>query len=94
MVALSKPSELKAIAPMITWPDPDDGLWTRGGAIELGLTVPGPSCRAPTSRRRPRFAGPSGGPAGGHFARKARSAVLTSSAWVHSSPCGAPSIST
>ncbi|MFF7644194.1 CocE/NonD family hydrolase [Streptomyces canus] len=25
---------------MITWSDPDDGLWTRGGAIELGLTVP------------------------------------------------------
>lgn len=40
MAALSKPPELKAIAPMITWSDPDDGLWTRGGAIELGLTVP------------------------------------------------------
>ncbi|MEU6373528.1 CocE/NonD family hydrolase [Streptomyces sp. NPDC046909] len=38
--ALSKPPELKAIAPMITWSDPDDGLWTRGGAIELGITVP------------------------------------------------------
>ncbi|MFG2554017.1 CocE/NonD family hydrolase [Streptomyces sp. NPDC048581] len=40
MAALSKPPELKAIAPMITRSDPDDGLWTRGGAIELGLTVP------------------------------------------------------
>ncbi len=40
MAALSKPPELKAIAPMITWSDPDDGLWTRGGAIELGISVP------------------------------------------------------
>ncbi|MDX3246360.1 CocE/NonD family hydrolase [Streptomyces sp. ME18-1-4] len=40
MAALSKPPELKAIAPMITWSDPDDGLWTRGGAIELGITAP------------------------------------------------------
>jgi hypothetical protein len=40
MAALSKPPDLKAIAPMITWSDPDDGLRTRGGVIELGLTVP------------------------------------------------------
>jgi putative CocE/NonD family hydrolase len=40
MAALSKPPELKAIAPLITWSDPDDGLWARGGAIELGITVP------------------------------------------------------
>ncbi|MGW2379765.1 CocE/NonD family hydrolase [Streptomyces sp. NPDC001658] len=40
MAALSKPPELKAIAPMITWSEPDDGLWTRGGAIELGITAP------------------------------------------------------
>ncbi|MFI5681128.1 CocE/NonD family hydrolase [Streptomyces cellulosae] len=39
MAALSKPPELKAIAPLITWSDPEDGLWTRGGAIELGTTV-------------------------------------------------------
>ncbi|MFD9392587.1 CocE/NonD family hydrolase [Streptomyces sp. NPDC060000] len=39
MAALSKPPELKAIAPMVTWSDPDDGLWTRGGTIELGTTV-------------------------------------------------------
>ncbi|MFF4274302.1 CocE/NonD family hydrolase [Streptomyces sp. NPDC001536] len=40
MAALSKPPELKAIAPMVAWSDPDDGLWTRGGAIELGITAP------------------------------------------------------
>ncbi|WP_405824966.1 CocE/NonD family hydrolase [Streptomyces sp. NBC_01390] len=40
MAALSKPPELKAIAPIVTWSDPDDGLWTRGGAIELGITAP------------------------------------------------------
>ncbi|NIY70786.1 CocE/NonD family hydrolase [Streptomyces malaysiensis] len=39
MAALAKPPELKAIAPMITWCDPEDGLWTRGGAIELGVGV-------------------------------------------------------
>ncbi|MDQ0596128.1 putative CocE/NonD family hydrolase [Streptomyces canus] len=39
MAALSKPPELKAIAPMVTWSDPDGGLWTRGGAIELGITA-------------------------------------------------------
>ncbi|OUD05022.1 CocE/NonD family hydrolase [Streptomyces swartbergensis] len=39
MAALSKPPELQAIAPLITWSDPDDGLWTRGGAIELGMTA-------------------------------------------------------
>lgn len=40
MAALSKPPELKAIAPSITWSDPDDGLFSRGGAIELGITLP------------------------------------------------------
>jgi hypothetical protein len=35
-----------------------------------------------------------GDPAAGHFPRKVSSAALTSSAWVHSRPCGAPSIST
>ncbi|MGP3920360.1 CocE/NonD family hydrolase [Nonomuraea sp. 10N515B] len=40
MAALSKPPELKAIAPLFTWSDPDDGLFSRGGAIELGITVP------------------------------------------------------
>jgi len=40
MAALSKAPELKAIAPQITWSDPDDGLFARGGASELGITVP------------------------------------------------------
>ncbi|MEV0642378.1 CocE/NonD family hydrolase [Streptomyces sp. NPDC050619] len=38
--ALSKPPELTAIAPQITWSDPHDGLFGRGGAVELGLTMP------------------------------------------------------
>lgn len=40
MAALSRPPELKAIAPLITWSDPDDGLFSRGGPIELGISVP------------------------------------------------------
>ncbi|QYX83534.1 CocE/NonD family hydrolase [Streptomyces akebiae] len=40
MAALSRAPELKAIARLILWADPDDGLWTRGGAIELGITAP------------------------------------------------------
>jgi putative CocE/NonD family hydrolase len=40
MAALAKPPELKAIAPMITWSEPDDGLFARGGASELGINVP------------------------------------------------------
>jgi uncharacterized protein len=40
MAALAKPPELKAIAPMVTWSEPDDGLFARGGAQELGITVP------------------------------------------------------
>jgi putative CocE/NonD family hydrolase len=40
MAALSKPPALQAIAPMITWSEPEDGLFTRGGAVELGITVP------------------------------------------------------
>ncbi|MFI9408579.1 CocE/NonD family hydrolase [Nocardia gamkensis] len=35
--ALSKPPELRAISPQVTWSDPSDGLHFRGGAIELGL---------------------------------------------------------
>jgi len=51
---------------------------------------PSPAIPTAASIRRP-----AGRPcAGGHFLRKARSAVLTSSAWVHSRPCGAPSTST
>ncbi|MEU4344034.1 CocE/NonD family hydrolase [Nocardia sp. NPDC023852] len=40
MAALAKPPELKAISPRITWSEPDDGLFARGGAAELGITVP------------------------------------------------------
>ena len=39
MAALSKPPELKAIAPMNTWSEPNDGLFSRGGVLELGTTV-------------------------------------------------------
>jgi uncharacterized protein len=56
MAALSKPPELKAIAPMVTWSDPDDGLWTRGGAIELGhrALVPHDGRRRADARARNR----------------------------------------
>jgi uncharacterized protein len=40
MAALTKPPELKAISPRIAWSDPDDGLFARGGAYELGIDVP------------------------------------------------------
>lgn len=40
MAALSKPPELRAIAPQVTWSEPDDGLFARGGASELGITLP------------------------------------------------------
>ncbi|MEU1956693.1 CocE/NonD family hydrolase [Nocardia rhamnosiphila] len=39
MAALAKPPELKAIAPAFTWSEPHDGLFSRGGAVELGITV-------------------------------------------------------
>jgi putative CocE/NonD family hydrolase len=35
--ALEHPAALKAISPAVTWSDPLDGLFARGGAIELGL---------------------------------------------------------
>ena len=28
------------MAPVMTWSDPMDGLFARGGAVELGITVP------------------------------------------------------
>lgn len=37
--ARMRPPALKAIAPLITWADPDDGVYTRGGALELGTTA-------------------------------------------------------
>jgi putative CocE/NonD family hydrolase len=39
MAALSKPPELEAIAPAVTWSEPDDGLFSRGGVLELGISV-------------------------------------------------------
>ncbi len=40
MAAIEKPAGLVAIAPSVTWSDPYDGLFARGGAIELGLSLP------------------------------------------------------
>lgn len=40
LAALAGAPELKAISPMITWSEPDDGLFRRGGAAELGLNLP------------------------------------------------------
>lgn len=37
MAAVGRPPALKAIAPRVTWADPDDGLFSRGGAYEYGL---------------------------------------------------------
>lgn len=37
--ALAKPAELKAISPRMTWSDPNDGLFARGGAAELGINI-------------------------------------------------------
>ena len=37
--AIAQPPGLHAIAPMITWSDPANGLMFRGGAIELGLNA-------------------------------------------------------
>jgi uncharacterized protein len=40
MAAVEQPPSLGAIAPAVTWRDPLDGLFARGGALELGLTLP------------------------------------------------------
>ena len=40
MAALEQPPSLAAIAPMMTWSEPLDGLLARGGALELGLALP------------------------------------------------------
>lgn len=39
LAALERPPSLRAISPMMTWSDPLDGLFARGGAVELGLAV-------------------------------------------------------
>ncbi len=38
--ALTQPSALSAMAPLLTWADPRDGLYSRGGVLELGLDLP------------------------------------------------------
>jgi putative CocE/NonD family hydrolase len=40
MAALEQPPSLAAIAPGLTWSEPLDGLFARGGALELGLALP------------------------------------------------------
>jgi putative CocE/NonD family hydrolase len=39
MPALERPPSLVAISPLMTWSEPMDGLFARGGAIELGITL-------------------------------------------------------
>jgi putative CocE/NonD family hydrolase len=39
MAAIDGPSELGAIIPQVTWSEPNDGLFMRGGALELGLNA-------------------------------------------------------
>jgi putative CocE/NonD family hydrolase len=34
--AIQRPPALKAMVPFITWSEPLDGLWARGGALEIG----------------------------------------------------------
>lgn len=40
LAAIGQPPSLAAISPAVTWSDPLDGLFARGGALELGLVVP------------------------------------------------------
>ena len=37
--AIAQPPSLCAIAPALTWSDPDDGVFARGGALELGVAL-------------------------------------------------------
>ncbi|MFL5863620.1 MAG: CocE/NonD family hydrolase [Solirubrobacteraceae bacterium] len=37
LAAIAQPPSLGAIAPALTWSDPDDGAFTRGGALELAV---------------------------------------------------------
>jgi uncharacterized protein len=39
LAAMERPPSLAALAPALTWAEPMDGLFARGGAVELGLTV-------------------------------------------------------
>jgi putative CocE/NonD family hydrolase len=40
MAAVERPPSLAAIAPSLTWCEPLDGLFARGGALELGIALP------------------------------------------------------
>jgi putative CocE/NonD family hydrolase len=40
LAALEQPPSLAAIAPLVTWCEPLDGLLARGGVLELGIGVP------------------------------------------------------
>jgi uncharacterized protein len=40
LAAIEAPAALAAIAPLMTWCEPMDGLFARGGALELGLVLP------------------------------------------------------
>jgi putative CocE/NonD family hydrolase len=40
MAAVEQPPSLAAISPAVTWRDPLDGVFARGGAVELGLMLP------------------------------------------------------
>jgi uncharacterized protein len=40
MAAVEQPPSLAAISPALTWSEPLDGLFARGGALELGLALP------------------------------------------------------
>jgi hypothetical protein len=39
LAAAERPPSLAAIAPALTWSDPMDGLFARGGAVEIGLAL-------------------------------------------------------
>lgn len=45
--AAQAPPSLAAIAPALTWSDPMDGLFARGGALELGIAVAWPLQQGP-----------------------------------------------
>jgi predicted acyl esterase len=40
LAAVERPPSLAAIAPLATWSEPLDGLFARGGALELGIALP------------------------------------------------------
>jgi putative CocE/NonD family hydrolase len=38
--AIGRPPSLAALSPLMTWAEPHDGVFSRGGALELGLDAP------------------------------------------------------